>query len=137
MKLESKKDLIARTLGVGKDRIVLNIHSLPEVKESITRQDIRDLVSSGVIKIKEVKGTKKKVTRKTRRRAGSIKKKVNKRKEEYMIFTRKFRAYIKEMKKHGVLSNEDYRKIRSEIRARNFKSKANLRERILGIGGNK
>jgi large subunit ribosomal protein L19e len=130
MKLDIKKNLAVRVLGVGKDRIVFNNGRLDEIKEAITRQDIKDLVSSGAIMITEIKGRKAKVARKTRRRAGSIKKKVNKGKREYMNMVRKFRGIVSELKARGKISNEDYRILRKEIRARTFKSKAQLSERI-------
>ena len=74
MNLEKKKMLAARTLGVGKARIIFNVARINEIKEAITKQDIRDLAADKAILIREIKGTKKKVKRKTRRRAGSIKK---------------------------------------------------------------
>ena len=131
MKLENKKALAAKTLGVGKGRIVFNRERLSEIKEAITKQDFRDLNKDGAISIKEIKGRKKLVKRKTRRRMGSIKKKVNTRKKDYVTLTRKLRAYIAELKKHGQITLERYRELRKEIRTRAFKSKANLKERLV------
>tara|TARA_Y100000310_G_C20310287_1_gene635929 strand:- start:156 stop:572 length:417 start_codon:yes stop_codon:yes gene_type:complete len=130
MQLNKKKELASRVLGVGKKRIVFNKEALEEIKEALTKQDIKELVKSNSIFLKEIRGTKKQIKRKTRRRAGSIKKKVNKRKKDYMIITRKLRAYISEIRKHGSLSSEEYIKLRKEIRAKNFKSKAHMKERI-------
>ncbi len=130
MNLEKKKLLAARTLGVGKDRIGFNAQRLDEIKEAITRQDIRDLMVSKAIFVKEVKGRKKAVKRRTRRRSGSIKIKVKKKKEEYMTLTRKLRDFAKELRKKGVLSSEQHMTIRKEIRARAFKNKTQLKERI-------
>jgi len=131
MKLENKKALAAKTLGVGKGRIVFNRERLSEIKEAITKQDFRDLNKDGAISIKEIKGRKKLVKRKTRRRMGSIKKKVNTRKKDYVTLTRKLRAYIFELKKHGQITLERYRELRKEIRTRAFKSKANIKERLV------
>jgi len=130
VKLESKKELAARTLNVGKARIVFNIERLAQIKEAITKQDIRDLQKDGAITIKEIKGRRKNIKRKTRRRIGSVKKKVNKKKREYMNLTRKLRTYTKSLRKTGQVDNETYRKIRKEIRAKSFRSKAHLKERI-------
>ncbi|MDP4039632.1 MAG: 50S ribosomal protein L19e [Candidatus Pacearchaeota archaeon] len=132
MKLDKKKDLAVRTLNVGRARILFNTSRLDEIKEAITKQDIRDLLKSKAIMIKEITG-KRKQTKNKRRRAGSIKKKVNTRKRDYMIITRKLRAYIFELKKHGTINPEEYWKLRKEIRARQFKSKAHMKERIQGI----
>src|SRR3989344_5480011 len=100
MKLENKRALAARTLKVGKNRVIFNSQRLSEIKEAITKQDIKDLVSSGVIRIKDKKGKRKIQKRKTRRRSGSIKKKVNKSKREYIILTRKLRAHLKKLKEN-------------------------------------
>ncbi len=59
MNLEKKKKLAARTLNVGKERIIFLKSRLEEIKEAITRQDIKDLHKDGAIIIKEEKGRKK------------------------------------------------------------------------------
>lgn len=130
MKLEAKKELVARALKVGKNRISFNTARLSELKEAITKQDIKDLKSSGAIHIKEVAGRKTKKKRKTRRRAGSIKKKVKKSKEEYVTLTRKLRLYLSHLKKTGQISPEKATEIRKEIRSKSFRSLANMKERL-------
>ena len=67
MNLAKKKQLAAETLKVGKHRIVFNIEGLPEIKEAITKQDIKTLFQEGIITIKPVKGRRKVKKRKTRR----------------------------------------------------------------------
>ena len=128
MKLNKKKELAAKTLKVGKGRIILDKDRLAEIKEAITKQDIKDLHESGIIKIKPVKGRKKVKKRKTKRRGGKIKKRIKGRKQEYVKITRKLRGYIKELKKQEKITNEEYRELRKKIRARVFKSKAQLKE---------
>lgn len=130
MNLGKKKILAAKTLGVGMERIIFNNQRLEEIKEALTKQDIRDLYAAGAIAIREIKGLHAHQKRKTRRRRGSIKKVVNKRKETYMIMTRKLRAYIAQLRKKGKIKNEVYWKIRQEIKARAFRSKAHLKERL-------
>lgn len=136
MKLENKRALAARTLEVGKGRITFNAERLSEIKEAITKKDIKDLKESGAIYIKEKKGRKKVRKRKTRRRTGSIKKKVNTRKKDYVTMTRKLRAYLSNMKKRKAISAEDLMELRKEIRARDFRSLAHMKERIAGLGEN-
>ena len=63
MKLNKKKELAVKILGVGKSRIIFEKSRLEEIKDAITRQDIRDLAASGAIKIRLVKGRKKKERR--------------------------------------------------------------------------
>jgi large subunit ribosomal protein L19e len=137
MKLENKKALIARSLNVGKNRIALNEARLSELKEAITKQDIKDLKDAGVITVKEKKGRKTKPKRKTRRRAGSIKKKVKTRKQDYVALTRKLRAHLTVLKKRGTISTDDVNEIRKEIRSKNFRSLSHMKERISQSGSEK
>lgn len=132
MKLDKKKSLAARTLGVGKERIVLVQSRLDDIKEAITKQDIRDLVEDKAIVIKEVKG-RKKVKKSNKKSTGNIRKKVNKRKKKYVTITRKLRNYVKELQKQGILSKDQVKEIRKRIRNKDFKSKANLKEFIGGL----
>ena len=133
MNLAKKKALAVRTLKVGKERIIFSKSRLNEIKEAITKQDIRDLQNDGAIVIKEIKGRRKIKKKKRKRSSGKIKKKVNKRKEEYVIMTRKLRKYVAEMKKQGKLSREEITEIRKRIRNKKFRSKSHLKEYIGGL----
>lgn len=133
MKLEKKKSLAARALGVGENRILFNSERLSEIKEAITKQDIKDLHQAGAISIKEVKGRKTAKKRKTRRRAGSVRKKVKSTKREYITATRKARVYLSNLRDRNLISQENFKKLRSEVRARNFRSLSHLKERIAQI----
>ncbi len=133
MNLGKKKLLAARTLKVGKERIVFVQSRLSEIKEAITKQDMRDLQKEGAIIIKEIKG-KRKIKKKSKKKSdGNIRKKLNKRKQEYVKMTRKLRSYVAEMKKQGKLSKEEISDIRKKIRNRIFRSKAHLKEYIGGL----
>lgn len=130
MKLEKKRNLAARALNVGKARITFNTSRLSEIKEAITKQDIKDLKESGAIFIKEIKGRKKIVKRKTRRRRGSIKKKVKTRKQDYAILTRKLRAHLKYLKQNKKITQQEFIQLRKEIRTKAFRSLASMKEDI-------
>ncbi len=129
MNLGKKKALATRTLKVGKERIVFLQSRLDEIKEAITKQDIKDLLAEGAIMIKEVKG-RKKVKKKKSRSTGNIRKKPNKRKQEYVIMTRKLRKHVAELKKQGKINAEDAKEIRKKIRNKAFRGKAHLKEQI-------
>ncbi len=130
MNLNKKKQLAIRTLGMGRDRIVFNPNRMDEVKEAITKQDIRDLVSSKAIIIKDRKGRKKKEGRLNRARAGSRKKIVINKKREYIIITRKLRRYLMFLRKKNLLVKEMHLKLLKEIKSRNVKSLVQMKERI-------
>jgi len=130
MQLAKKKQLAAKVLKVGKNRVVFVEAHLSEIKEAITRMDIMDLHKSGAIKIREVSGRTKVVKRKNRRRTGKVKKNVNNRKAEYVIITRKLRKFVRGLVRIGAVDKEKNRSIRKKIRARTFKSKRHLKESL-------
>ena len=131
MNLSKKKELARRALGVGKSRIVFMESRKEDIKEAITKQDIRDLQADGAIVIKGIRG-RRKVEKKRNRSVGNVRKNVNTRKRDYVVMTRKLRRYVAEMKKLGKLSAEDEKEIRKRIRNRVFRSKAHLKEHLTG-----
>jgi large subunit ribosomal protein L19e len=130
MNLLNKRELAAKVLGVGKNRLYFVNENLAEIKEAITRQDILDLYKAGAIQIKEIKGRRKIIKRKNKRKTGKVKKKVKKTKAEYVIITRKLRTFLKHSMKTGKVDKEKYREVRRQIRARKFKSKRHLKEHL-------
>ena len=133
MNLTKKKELAAKALRVGKNRIIFNQENLSEIKEAITRQDIRGLYGEGIIGIKPVKGRKKVRGRKNRRGPGKIKKKIYNRKQIYVKVTRKLRKYLILLRDKGIVDRETYWNIRKKIRMRDFKSKAGLKEYLKSV----
>ena len=130
MQLDKKKNLAAKVLKGGKNRIIFTEEHLSEIKEAITRMDILDLYKSGAIRIREVKGRKKIVKRKNRRRVGKVKQKVNNRKAEYVIITRKLRKFTRGLVRTGAIDKEQNNEIRKQIRSRKFRSKRHLKESL-------
>lgn len=130
MNLTNKKELAAKVLKVGKKRIMFVESRLEEIKEAITRQDVLDLNKAGAIKIKEISGRKKVIKRKHRRGTGKVRKKVKTRKQDYVKLTRKLRTFAKFLKKTDAIDNEEYKNIRKKIRAKDYKSKRNLKESL-------
>lgn len=128
MNLRSKKELAARTLGVGKGRIIFVEARKDEIKEMITKQDARDLAGSGAILIKPVKGRKKSEGGKKSRGVGKVKKTINKRKKEYAAITKKLRRYTKELMNSGKINKDKFMEIRKNIRNNMFKSRSGLQK---------
>jgi len=126
MNLRNKKKLIARTLGVGIDRI--KITSGEEIKEAITKQDIRDLVNGGLIIIKDIRGVKGKHRKSTRKGLGS--RKLTVRKDNYLSTIRKLREHIKNLKTKGKISKEEHYKFGNKIKSRMFKDLSHLKQEI-------
>lgn len=132
MNLKKKKLLAARTFGVGSEKIVFSNSRLDEIKEAITKQDIRDLHKEGAITIKNANGRRKKIVKKKKRSVGNVKKKVKTRKKDYMISTRKLRKHVAEIKER--LTQKELEDVRKKIKNRFFKDKNHLKEYL---GGNK
>jgi large subunit ribosomal protein L19e len=130
MRLERKKELVARALGIGKGRIRFNNTRLSEVKEAITKQDMRDLLESGAIVILPVSGRKKVEKRMRRRGAGKVRMKVVDKKKRYITLTRKFRRHLASLRNASKMEEENYQKIRREIRASAFKDINHFKERV-------
>lgn len=133
MKLDKKKALAAKIFKVGKGRIVFLEPRLEEIKEAITKEDMRSLKADGAIRIKEIKARRSKPKRKVKRSPGNIRKRAKDTKREYMTFTRKFRRHVAKLKEKKVLDKDEVKDLRNKIRNRYFKSQAQLREYIGGL----
>jgi large subunit ribosomal protein L19e len=133
MNLRAKKNLAAKTFGVGKERIAFVNERIEEIKEAITKQDMRTLQKDGAIIIKEIRGRGKNPSKSRKKGKGNIRKRVNTQKKDYVILTRKLRRFLAEKKKKGEISREEIKKIRKKIRNKLFKSKSHLKENMGGL----
>ena len=115
MNLRKKKLLAKRALNVGNARIIFLQSRLDEIKEAITKQDIKTLQKDGAIIIREIKGRRKIMKKKTKRGPGKRKKNVNTRKRDYIILTRKLRKHVADMKIKGIITKEEGTEIRKKI----------------------
>jgi len=129
--LRKKKALTARTFGVGLARVEFLEPRLDEIKEAITKQDIRDLHKDGAIRIKNIKGRKIKLKKsKKKKTIGNVRKKINKRKKNYVILTRKLRKHLAENREK--VTDNERKDIRKKIRNKFFKSRSDLKEHMKG-----
>jgi len=118
---------------VGLSKIKLESGMKDEIKEAITRQDIRDLKRENIIKLKDAVGKRKKKKRKTRRKAGSWKKKIKTKKKDYIRLTRKLRKYLTGLKAKDKINGENYRRLRKKIKSKDFRDLAHLQEFVKEI----
>jgi large subunit ribosomal protein L19e len=133
MNLRAKKQLAANTFGVGKSRIAFVNERIEEIKEAITKQDMRNLQKDGAIIIKEIRGRSKNINKKKKNGMGNVRVKVNTRKRDYVILTRKLRKVLADKKKKGEIDRKEIKEIRKKIRNKMFKSKVHLNEYIGGF----
>jgi len=130
--LTQRKALAAKVLGCGKNKIRFDVAHLAEIKEAITKQDIRDMYAEGIISIAPNAGRKQHVQRKTRRGPGSIKLTIKDGKTEYGILVRKLRRHVGEIRKQNKIKQDKFEELRKKIRAGDFKSKAHLKSYMEG-----
>jgi large subunit ribosomal protein L19e len=130
MDLGKKRALAARTLKVGKERIFFVPSRLDEIKEAMTKQDIRDLHKDQAILIKEIKGRRIKIKKRTKKGDGSKKKNIKNKKRTYMVLTRKLRRYLKDLKSQKKISKEESKSMRKKIRSKDYRSKAHIQLQI-------
>lgn len=129
MNLRKKKELAKKTFNVGNERIVFVESRLEDIKEAITKQDMRDLKEDGAIIIKNIKG-RRKIKSKKKKSVGNIRKKVKTRKRDYVILTRKLRKHVSNLKNNDEISKEDFTDLRKKIRNKKFRSKSHLKEHL-------
>jgi len=138
MNLGNKKKLAAQIFDVGKKRVFFDPSKLDEIKEAITNEDIRSLVKSGAINIKNKKGitgfTSKKnllQKRKGRRKGkGSRKGRGTARtpsKKLWMTKIRIQREILSALRNKNLLEPMTYQLLRNKCKGGFFRSKRHLK----------
>ena len=117
--LKSQRRMASEIMDVGENRVRIDPEFTEKIEEAITRNDIRNLIESGIIEKKDKKGTSKgrsrvkKKQKKKGRRKGQGKRKGKKTarkedKEKWMEQVRAIRKRLKEMKEEEEITNEEY-----------------------------
>lgn len=137
MKLDTQKRLAACVLKCSPKHISFDTSKLSEIKEAITKADIRSLIKSGIIKGKSVRGVSRGRTRhnisqkrKGRRfgfgtRKGTPTSRLS-RKERWIQKIRIQRKVIARMKKEKQISNKSYRVLYKKAKGGIFRNKSHL-----------
>jgi len=138
--IAKKRELVARILGVGANRIRFESDRLEDVADSITRDNIRSLVNSGAIWTVQVKGTsrgraikKRSVWKLHGKGPGSKKGKKTARvgkKAVYVIKVRSMRYHLKVLKERKDIANEIYWQLYKKVNGGQVRSLAHLRELV-------
>lgn len=111
--LSNQKRMAADVLNVGKNRVWIDPDRISDVEGAITKQDIRNLVESGVIQTVQKKGVSRKSGRK-KQGPGSRKGKKGARKSGKEEWTEKIRALrnrLKDMRDEEVIDSSQYREL--------------------------
>jgi large subunit ribosomal protein L19e len=138
--IKKKRELVARILGVGSNRIRFEPDRLEDVGDSITRENIRSLVNSGAIWTVQRKGTsrgrsvdKKSVWKIHGKGPGSKKGKKTARvgkKEVYVVRVRSMRYHLRVLKERKDINNDVYWSLYKKVNGGQVRSLAHLRDLV-------
>ena len=126
-----QKRLAADILKVGQTRIAMNPDHLEDIKNAITRRDIKKMVSKGYIKVKKGKIKRPKLYQKKKKRGpgskkGSSRAKFTK-KERWMQTVRPLRKMLKELRDKGKIDTRTYRKTYLLVKSGLFRSRSHMK----------
>ncbi len=136
--LRFQRRLAAQILNCGENRIWINPEALEDVSSASTKEDIRELIESGAIKRKPVKGISRarinarKAQRKKGRRRGHGRRKGKKtarmpKKELWMIRIRAIRRRLRQLRDTGVIDRRTYRMLYMKAKGGEFRSLSHLK----------
>ena len=136
--LKFQKRIASSLLKGSRKRVKFDSGRLEEIKESITRGDIRSLVGSGAIALNQKKGVSRaraklrqiQKTKGLRKGPGKRKGKATARtprKENWIKKIRSQRNFIGELKKSGLISSKTYRDVYSKSKGGFFRSKRHIK----------
>ena len=137
MKIGNRKRIIASMLKIGETRVWIDPERLSDVKEAITKADLRNLVRDGAIKIKPVVGVSKgrfreHLTQKRKgRRQGKGSRQGKKtsrlsRKTSWVNMVRTHRDLATILKNKKLIQNNVYKDLRHKIKGGFFRSKGHI-----------
>jgi len=126
-----QKRLAADILKVGQSRITMNPEHLEDIKNAITRRDIKRMISKGYIKTKRSKVKRPKLYQKKKkrgpgRRKGSSGARLTK-KERWMHTIRPLRKMLKELRNKEKIDKRTYRNTYMLVKSGMFRSRSHLR----------
>jgi len=138
MKLSVQKRLAAEVLKCSPKRVRLSPERLPDIKEAITRADIKGLVNDGLIlKVQEtgVSRVRAKHRAKQRRKGlqrGPGKRKGKKtaivpRKEAWMTKIRVQRKFLKELRENSVITDDAFKELYKKAKGGFFRNKRHIK----------
>jgi large subunit ribosomal protein L19e len=126
----AQKRMAAKLLKCGLSRVRMT--DSKEVREALTREDIRQLIKKGLIWAVQKKGTSRAFARyrlrqkKLGRRKGTGSRKGTRMDSNWVAKVRSLRALISQFKKEGKIDTNDYRKVYLMIKGGLFRSKKHL-----------
>lgn len=140
LNLSNKKEMAAKVLRVGVNRVRIDPDNLERLADAITRDDIRALIREGMIWAEPVKGTSRGRTRKNRalkkkrgRGSGSKKGSSGARlpgKRLWVTKVRSMRNHLKKARERGDVTSDVFDKLYLQIKGGQIRSIRHLKEQI-------
>ncbi len=145
MDVKFQRRLAAEILKCGEDRVWMDPNALDEIKEAVTRDDIRMLIKRGLIKKKQKKGTSRvranylKIQKEKGRRKGHGSRKGKKyarypRKKRWIKTIRPIRATLRDLRDSGMIDRHTYRKFYRWAKGGVYKSRNHLLSHLKSEG---
>jgi len=140
LNLSNKKEMAAKVLNVGSNRVKIDPENLERIADAITRDDIRALIREGIIWAEPVKGTsrgrirrKRALKKKRGRGSGSKKGSIGARlprKRLWVTKVRAMRSHLKKAREKGDITSDVFDKLYLQIKGGQIRSMKHLKEQI-------
>lgn len=138
MKLNTQRRVAASLLKCGPGRVRFDPASLSDIKEAITKSDMRLLISDGIVSKDAVKGVSRARARKLhtqkrkglRRGSGSRKgtpSAIQDSKRQWMTQIRSQRTFIQELRESQLVSHDTYRDLYRKSKGGFFRSRRHIK----------
>ena len=129
MKLQRR--LAAYILKCAQDRVSFDTTRLDDIREAITKVDVRALIKEGAIKSRPARGVSRARVQHRRRGPGSIRRSLKKIKHNWVNRIRPQRAYLEQLRNSGDVTKQEYRKLYLQAKGGFFR---NVRHIKLHLG---
>jgi large subunit ribosomal protein L19e len=143
--LAKQKRIAAKVLRVGEGKVWIDPEATGDVADAITREDVRDLIEKGIIKVKQKKGVSRGRARVRAnqkalgRRKGHGSRKGAKgaranKKKQWITKIRALRRRLKELREDDYVDKTIYRKLYNKANGGEFRTVGHLNEYIKANG---
>lgn len=138
MRVDTQKRLASEVTGSSAKRIILDKSKLAEIKEAITKSDIRSLIKQGIIKVRPLRGVSRSRARARRiklrkgrqRGLGTRKGKRTARAPKKKVWTNRIRLqrkFIRSLKEKGAIDPKSYRLLYLKAKGGFFRSRRHVK----------
>ncbi len=138
MNLVNQRRISAEIMNVGESKVWFDPDRLTEIKEAITKNDIRNLIKREAIKsrpelgISRTRARKRLEQRRKGRQAGPGTRKGSRtarltRKEAWMLSVRSQRCFIKELKDKSLVEDKTYRNLYLKVKGGYFRNRRHIK----------